>query len=193
MTSRTLSRKYFKLVKTESSSKQPEIAITSLQGNVKVELPPTSNNLHVKHEPLDKKPLKLEIPSPLKLEIPSPLKLEGIIHEDLLPLDVKDVVGVQESIISEDHYLPHASFDFGPFDDNWVLNYDFSQHSTPNNTTNYLFPYVTTPPDEDSKSVDSVESIGGLIRWANYNPWEDEMNTYSYYNPFEDEFSVFED
>ncbi|KAI3713125.1 hypothetical protein L1987_71697 [Smallanthus sonchifolius] len=111
-------RKYFKLIKTESSSKQPEIAIKSLQGNVKVELPPTSNNLHVKHEPLDKKSLKLEIPSPLKLE--------GTVHEDLPPLGVKDVVFVQESIISKDHYPPHASFDFGPFDDNWVLNYDFS-------------------------------------------------------------------
>ncbi|KAI3687759.1 hypothetical protein L1987_81462 [Smallanthus sonchifolius] len=121
-------RKYFKLVKTEESSNQSEIAIKSLPGNVKLEIPLTSQNLHVKHESLDKKPLKLEIPSPLKFD--------GTVHEDLPPLDVKDVLAVQQN--------------------------------------------------QDSKSVDFVESIGTLISWANHNPWEDEMSTDSDYNPFEE-------
>ncbi|KAI3825798.1 hypothetical protein L1987_07441 [Smallanthus sonchifolius] len=127
------------------------------------------------------------------MEIPSHLKLEGTVNEDLPPLDVKYVPAVQQSIISEDHSPPHAFFDFGPFDDNWVLNYDFSQNSTLTNPTNYLFPYVTPLPDEDSKSFDSVESIGILISWANHNPWEDEMSTDSDYNLREDEFNVVSD
>ncbi|KAI3828069.1 hypothetical protein L1987_02165 [Smallanthus sonchifolius] len=97
---------------TTTPDNQHEIAIKSLPGNVKVEIPPTFNNFHVKQEPLDKKPLKLEIPSNLKLE--------GTIHEDLPPFDGKDVLVVPPSIISEDHSPPHPFFDFGPFDDNWV-------------------------------------------------------------------------
>ncbi|KAI3762294.1 hypothetical protein L1987_52719 [Smallanthus sonchifolius] len=152
-------RKYFKLVKTESSSKQPEIAIKSLQWNVKVEPTQTSNNLHVKQEPFDKKPLKLEIPSPLKLK--------GTVHEDLPPLDVKDVVAFQESIISEDHYPPHASFDFGPFDDNWVLNYNFPniplqliQQTTCSHT---LSPHQTKIPNQLIRLNPSVPLSVGLI------------------------------
>ncbi|KAI3725168.1 hypothetical protein L1987_64946 [Smallanthus sonchifolius] len=155
-------RKFFKLVKPEALDNKHEIAIKLLPGNVK----------------------------PLKLEISSTLELEGTILEDLPPLDVKDVLAVPPSIISEDHSPPHPYFDFGPFDDDWVLNYDFSQYSTPTNPTNYLFPHVTGPLDEDSKSVDSVESIGTLLRWANHNPWENELNADSDYNPWENEFSV---
>ncbi|KAI3774177.1 hypothetical protein L1987_48721 [Smallanthus sonchifolius] len=94
-------QKFFKLVKCEAPDNKHEIAIKSLPRNVKVEIPSTTNNVHVKQEPLDKKPLKLEIPLTLTLEATKP--------EDLPPADVKDVLTVPPSIISE-YYSPRILF-----------------------------------------------------------------------------------
>ncbi|KAI3777135.1 hypothetical protein L1987_46929 [Smallanthus sonchifolius] len=202
-------RKYFKLVKSEARHNRHEIAIKSLLANVKVEISPPSTTVHVKQERLAKKPLKLEIPSTLKLEgsipkdlppqsesaiksLPGNVKVEipppsNSVHVKQEPLDKKSLKLKIPSTLNFEGAIPK---DLPPLD---VLNYDFSQHSTLTNPTNYLFCNITDPLDENSKSVDSVESIGTLVRWANHNPWEDELSSDSDYNPWEDEFNVVSD
>ncbi|KAI3813616.1 hypothetical protein L1987_18344 [Smallanthus sonchifolius] len=81
---------------------------------MKVEITPTTKNLHVKQEPLDKKPLKLE----------------GTVHEDLPPLDVKYVLAVQQSIISENHSPPHVFLfcwaNHNPWEDEMSTDSDYN-------------------------------------------------------------------
>ncbi|KAL8263527.1 hypothetical protein R6Q59_021657 [Mikania micrantha] len=69
-------------------------------------------------------------------------------------------------------------FDYGPFDDEWVLNYKFDDsivqrptNSVPKREDDMSTIYV------DAMSPVSVESLNTLIGWANHNPHEDEQST----------------
>ncbi|KAD5802767.1 hypothetical protein E3N88_14127 [Mikania micrantha] len=80
-------------------------------------------------------------------------------------------------------------FDYGPFDDEWVLNYKFDDYIVQDTlpckeeSPNERIIHFQKPTDyfpkreEDVMSTGSVESLNTLISWANHNPYEDEQST----------------
>ncbi|KAD5317863.1 hypothetical protein E3N88_17809 [Mikania micrantha] len=121
------------------------------------------------------------------LHEPAPDPLNDEIFDILTGDSPLRYIGIEKEVEKVDF-----PFDYGPFDDEWDLNYKFDD-SIVQDTLPYKeeSPIIQKPTDSfpkreeddistvsvDAMSPVSVESLNTLIGWANHNPYEDEQST----------------